>query len=104
LFVNAYIVNNKDSTDLVVITQQSFWYAITQLIMGQKITNKAYISNNVALGFEDFKAEHPSIVFSLKDNPIKGYSDALFAAYVVLATAYLNHIVENSQRRVLYYL
>ena len=64
LFVNAYIVNNKDSTDSVVITQQNFWYAISQLIMGQKITNKAYISNSVALGFEDFKAEHQSIVFS----------------------------------------
>ncbi|CAO3673669.1 unnamed protein product [Rhizopus microsporus] len=36
LFVNAYIVNNKDSTDSVVITQQNFWYAISQLIMGQK--------------------------------------------------------------------
>ena len=64
LFVSAYIVNNKDSTDLALITQQNFWYAISQLIMGQKITNKAYISNSVALGFEDFKAEHQSIVFS----------------------------------------
>ncbi|CEG75596.1 hypothetical protein RMATCC62417_10611 [Rhizopus microsporus] len=72
--------------------------------MGQKITNKAYISNSVALGFEDFKAERPSIVFSLKDDPIKGYSDALSAACVVLATTYLNYIVENFQRRVLYYL
>ncbi|RCH84655.1 hypothetical protein CU097_005445 [Rhizopus azygosporus] len=104
LFVNAYIVNNKDSIDLAVITQQNFWYAISQLIMGQKITNKAYISNSVALGFEDFKAVHPSIVFFLKYNPIKSYSDALSAACVVLATAYLNHIVENFQRRVLYYL
>ncbi|ORE14247.1 hypothetical protein BCV71DRAFT_276345, partial [Rhizopus microsporus] len=64
LFVNAYIVNNKDSIDSVVISQQNFWYAISQLIMGQKITNKVSISNSVALGFEDFKAEHPSIVFS----------------------------------------
>ncbi|KAG1173002.1 hypothetical protein G6F70_006985 [Rhizopus microsporus] len=30
--------------------------------------------------------------FPLKDNPIKGYSDALSAACIVLATAYLNHI------------
>ncbi|ORE06611.1 hypothetical protein BCV72DRAFT_328462 [Rhizopus microsporus var. microsporus] len=104
LFVNAYIVNNKDSTDLAVITQQNFWYAISQLIMGQKITNRTYISNNVSLGFEDFKAVHPPIVFSLKGNPIKGYSDALSAACIVLATAYLNHIVENFQRRVIYYL
>ncbi|CEI86448.1 hypothetical protein RMCBS344292_00888 [Rhizopus microsporus] len=104
LFVNAHIVNNKDSTDLTVITQQNFWYAISQLIMGQKIINRTYISNSVALGFEDFKAVHPPIVFSLKDNPIKGYSDALSAACVVLATAYLNHIVENFQRRVIYYL
>ncbi|CAO3658414.1 unnamed protein product [Rhizopus microsporus] len=50
--------------------------------MGQKITNKVSISNSVALGFEDFKAEHPSI----------GYSDALSAACVAPATAYLNHI------------
>ncbi|RCH93528.1 hypothetical protein CU097_009585 [Rhizopus azygosporus] len=82
LFVNAYIVNNKGSVDLAVITQQNFWYAISQLIM----------------------AVHPSIVFSIKDNPIKGYSDALSAACVVLATAYLSYIVENFQRRVIYYL
>jgi hypothetical protein len=104
LFVSAYIVNSKNSTDLAVITQQNFWYAILQLIMGQKITDKSYISNSVAPGFEDFKAEHPSIVFSLKGSPIKGYSDALSAACIVLATAYLNYIVENFQRRVLYYL
>ena len=42
--------------------------------------------------------------FPLKDNHIKGYSDALSAACVAPATAYLNHIVENFQRRVLYYL
>ncbi|CEG76063.1 hypothetical protein RMATCC62417_11006 [Rhizopus microsporus] len=101
LFVSVYIVNNKDSADLAIITQQDFWYAILQLIMGQNITKKSYISNGVALGFEDFKAEHLSTVFSLKDNPIKGYGDALSAACVVLATAYLNHIVENFQRRVL---
>ncbi|PHZ12662.1 uncharacterized protein RHIMIDRAFT_251598 [Rhizopus microsporus ATCC 52813] len=66
LFVNVYIVNNKDSIDLAVITQQSFWYAISQLIMGQKVTNKSYISSNVALGFEDIKAEHPSKTFKEK--------------------------------------
>ncbi|ORE20674.1 hypothetical protein BCV71DRAFT_175288, partial [Rhizopus microsporus] len=66
LFVNAYIVNNKDSTGLAVITQQNFWYAASQLIMGQKITNRTCISNSVALDFEDLKAEHPSIVFSLR--------------------------------------
>ncbi|CEG75627.1 hypothetical protein RMATCC62417_10637 [Rhizopus microsporus] len=104
LSVNAYIVNNKDSADLTVITQQNFWYATSQLIMDQKITNRTYFSNSVALGFEDFEAEHPSIVFSLKDNPIKGYSDALSAACVVLATAYLNYTVKNFQRKVLYYL
>ncbi|GAA5805714.1 hypothetical protein HPULCUR_011238 [Helicostylum pulchrum] len=72
--------------------------------MGEKVTNKKYVSAGIALAFADFKKDHPSIVFSLKDSNIKGYSDSLSAACVVLATTYLNHIVENFKRRVLYYL
>ncbi|GAA5801992.1 hypothetical protein HPULCUR_007452 [Helicostylum pulchrum] len=74
------------------------------LIMGEKATNKKYVSASIALAFAYFKKDHPSIVFSLKDSNIKGYSDSLSAACVVLATTYLNHIVENFKRRVLYYL
>ncbi|GAA5794728.1 hypothetical protein HPULCUR_000074 [Helicostylum pulchrum] len=63
--------------------------------MDEKVTNKKYVSAGIALAFADFKKDHPSIVFSLKDNNIKGYSGSLSAACVVLATTYLNHIVEN---------
>lgn len=104
LFVNSYVVQNQDSLDLTFITHQNFWYSMSQLIMGEKVTNKKYVSAGIALAFADFKKDHPSIVFSLKDSNIKGYSDSLSAACVVLATTYLNHIVENFKRRVLYYL
>ncbi|GAA5797947.1 hypothetical protein HPULCUR_003345 [Helicostylum pulchrum] len=67
--------------------------------MSEKVTNKKYVSADIALAFADFKKDHPSIVFSLKDSNIKGYSDSLSAACVVLATTYLNHIVENFKRR-----
>ncbi|KAI8082032.1 hypothetical protein BDF21DRAFT_451476 [Thamnidium elegans] len=40
----------------------------------------------------------------VKRSNIKGYSGSLSTACVVLATTYLNHIVENFKGRVLHYL
>ncbi|GAA5806839.1 hypothetical protein MFLAVUS_000187 [Mucor flavus] len=77
---------------------------MSQLIMGEKVTNKKFVSAGIALAFADFKKDHPSVVFSLKESNIKGYSGSLSAACVLLATTYLNHIVENFKRRILYYL
>lgn len=73
---------------------------MSQLIIGEKVTNKKFVSAGIALAFADFKKDHPSIVFSLKESNIKGYSDSLSAACVLLATTYLNHIVENFKRRI----
>ncbi|GAA5815664.1 hypothetical protein MFLAVUS_009177 [Mucor flavus] len=66
--------------------------------MGEKVTNKKYVSAGIALAFANFEKDHPSIVFSLKESNIKGYSDFLSAACVLLATTYLNHIAENFKR------
>ena len=48
--------------------------------------------------FDESKAEFPSIIFSLKDHPCKHYSDALSAECVVVATAYLNNVVETLKK------
>ncbi|KAG2192507.1 hypothetical protein INT46_008449, partial [Mucor plumbeus] len=51
-----------------------------------------------------FRQTHPSILFTLKDHKITGYSDSLSAACVTLATTHLNHIVENFERRIVYFI
>lgn len=52
LFVNVYIVaNKKDSIDVgVIITQQNFRYAISQFIIGKRISNRPCISS-IPFGF-----------------------------------------------------
>lgn len=106
IFVNSYICDNYESSgDLKAITQQNFWYSICQLIMGARVTNKNFMSNSIVLAFDDFKQKHPNIVYQPEQGTsTKGYSDPLSAACVTLSTSYLNHIVENFDKRLLYYL
>ena len=104
IFVSSYIILNQDSDSLSAITQQNFWYSVSQLIMGQEVTNKKFLSNEIVFSFVAFRQTHPSILFTLKDHKITGYSDSLSAACVTLATTHLNHIVENFERRIVYFI
>jgi hypothetical protein len=53
--------------------------------------------------FNEFKAGFPSTIFSLKTHPCKGYRDALSAGCVIVAITYLNNVIENFEKRRLYY-
>jgi len=72
--------------------------------MGQKVTNKKYLSNESVYSFDEFQQMYSKILHTLKDNKLTGYSDSLTAACVTIATTYLNHIVENFQNRILYFI
>jgi len=102
--VSSYIILNQDSDSLSAITQQNFWYSVSQLIMGQEVTNKKFLSNEIVFSFVAFRQTHPSILFTLKDHKITGYSDSLSATCVTLATTHPNHIVENFERRIVYFI
>jgi hypothetical protein len=104
IFVSNNIIHNQDSPSLISITEQNFWCSISQLIMGQKVTNKKYLSNEIVYLFDEFQQMYPKILHTLKDNKLTGYSDSLTAACVTIATTYLNHIVENFQNRILYFI
>lgn len=67
------------------------------------VTNSNCVSSSIVLAFDEFKAGSPSIIFNLKDHPCKSCSDTLSSEYVVIATTYLNNIVENFEKRLLYY-
>ncbi|KAI8970483.1 hypothetical protein BDF20DRAFT_826035, partial [Mycotypha africana] len=104
LFMNYYIIKNRNLTVQEYIYEQNFWYCICKLVLGQKITNKAYINHTVALTFDDVATDDPSIISPFKDQKIKGYSDAMAAACESIATTYMNHMVENFTKRIRYYL
>ncbi len=104
VFVSNYIIHNQDSPSLTLITEQNFWYSILQLIIGQKVTNKKYLSNEIVYLLDEFQQMYPKILHTLKDNKLAGYSDSLTAACVTIATTYLNHTVENFQNRILYFI
>jgi hypothetical protein len=105
LFVNNYLVNHYENMVVpTFIYQQNFWYSICQLIMNVNVTNKSYLSNAVVLGFSTFEQDYPSIIHSVKERHLRGYSDCISDACRTLATMYLNHMTENFQSRVLYFL
>ena len=104
LFVNYLSVENKEKLNHNHLKSQNFWYAVCQLVMGEKVTNKDYVDNFVVLAFDDFKTAFGSIIYDRKRNCITGHSDSLSAACVTLATTYLNHIVENFKKRFFCYM
>ena len=72
--------------------------------MGQEVTNEKFLSNEVVFSFAAFRQTHPSILFTLKDYNITVYSDSSSVACVTLATTHLNHIVENFERKIVYFM
>ncbi|KAI8971607.1 hypothetical protein BDF20DRAFT_825415 [Mycotypha africana] len=104
LFVNYYITDNYETTTgHPYLYEQNFWYSICKLILGKRVRNRQYMGMSVTLAFDDFKSKFPTIVYSLKTHPVKGYSDSLAAACVTLATTYSNFIVENFENRLKHY-
>ncbi|KAI8991670.1 hypothetical protein BDF20DRAFT_950608 [Mycotypha africana] len=104
LFVNYYITDNYETTTgHPYLYEQNFWYSICKLILGKRVRNRQYMDMSVTLAFDDFKSKFPTIVYSLKTHPMKGYSDSLAAACVTLATTYSNFIVENFENRLKHY-
>ncbi|KAI8973558.1 hypothetical protein BDF20DRAFT_989513 [Mycotypha africana] len=91
--MNYYIIKNRNLTVQEYIYEQNFWYCICKLVLGQKITNKAYINHTVALTFDDVATDEPSIISPFKDQKIIGYSDAMAAACESIATTYMNHMI-----------
>jgi hypothetical protein len=105
LFVNLYLVKDQESSFINVITQQNFWYSVCQSVMGIPVRNESYKNHEIILAFGEMKEKYSSIVYDFKSNPARDcYSDALSAACKTTATTYLNHIVENTRKRILYYL
>ncbi|GAA5815459.1 hypothetical protein MFLAVUS_008971 [Mucor flavus] len=96
IFVNSYVCNNYESGDLKAICQQNFWYSICQLIMDTKVTNKTFLSNSIALAFDEFKQKYPSIVYNTElGAAIKGYSNPLTATCVTVATTYVLNVTNT---------
>ncbi|MDR2285594.1 MAG: hypothetical protein LBE37_20445 [Sphingobacterium sp.] len=105
LFVNHWIMSNSSMTNITSIFEQDFWYSIAQLIMGKGVTNKSYISNAIVFAFVDFSQQFPTIKHPLKETTIKrGFSDTLSAACKVVATCYMNFVVETFKKRTIYFL
>lgn len=61
--------------------------------------------NSIVLSFDDFKQKRPSILYQpQKGVSTKGHGDPLSAAYVMVATTYINYIVGNFYKHLVYYL
>ncbi|KAI8979512.1 hypothetical protein BDF20DRAFT_940138, partial [Mycotypha africana] len=101
LFVNAYLVHNKNAIPSEVFTQQ-FWYSVGQLVTGKKVTHKKALNDDIKNYFDDFKEKHPTIVIS--QSFTKGYSHCLTEAAKDISVSYTNSIVELFEQRVLKYL
>ena len=94
VFVNGYIIDHASQPIPSYLYSQSFWYSTCQLVMGGNITNtNPNMPPDLLDQWIEFAARHPSATYRL--NGYIGYSDALSAACKVLATTYLNHIVES---------
>ncbi|KAI8967502.1 hypothetical protein BDF20DRAFT_797833, partial [Mycotypha africana] len=91
LFVNAYLVHNKNDIPSKVFPQQ-FWYSIAQLIT---------LNDSIKTYFDDFKQKHPTIVLS--HGFTKRYSHCLTEAAKEISVSYTNFIVELFEKRMLKY-
>ncbi|PHZ15995.1 uncharacterized protein RHIMIDRAFT_264747 [Rhizopus microsporus ATCC 52813] len=87
-------VKSHDSIPYAIYTQQ-YWHSVCQLINGKKITNSASTPSNLISYWDAFKDTNPNAV---------GASQCLTEACKELETCYNNHIVENFEQQLLYFL
>lgn len=66
LFVNYYIILNSNETITANVYQQSFWYSICQLVNNRRITNGNGISSELINHWNNFRRQHPSILYDVK--------------------------------------
>ncbi|KAI9266251.1 hypothetical protein EDC94DRAFT_516037, partial [Helicostylum pulchrum] len=104
LFVSYCLVDQKEYYYHKCIYKQSFWYSVCQLIMKIPVTNKANISSSFVMDFSEFNEMYPTIFCPLKERKITGYSDSLTYACVILATTYINLMVETFEHTINIYL
>jgi len=102
IFVNYYILMHKDDIIPDCIFKQNFWYSICQLVSNRKATNGTALPSDMIPAWDTFRIKYPAIIYKI--NLASGNSQCLSEACTVVATSYLNNIVELFEAKVLRYI
>ncbi|KAL0146424.1 hypothetical protein V8B55DRAFT_1431939 [Mucor lusitanicus] len=97
LFVNYYCINRRDAPPSAVF-KQNFWYSVSQMIMGKRITTSAQIPNDLLPAWDAFRRIHPNAL--LRRGMPTGMVSCISEECVIIATCFTNAIVEEFEKRV----
>ena len=93
---------HKDDIIPDCIFKQNFWYSICQLVNNRKATNGTALPSDMIPAWDTFRIKYPAIIY--KVNLASGNSQCISEACTVVATSYLNNIVELFEAKVLRYI
>ena len=96
LFVNFYILSHQQDTLHCVFTD-NFWYSITQLVNGRKVTNPNVLPLDLMKSWKAFCDMYPSVVRPDYLHP--GEAQSISYACTKIATAYQKAIVDLFQQK-----
>ena len=112
LFVNYYIIKKHNDADDAnprkcipapkCVFTQNFWYTVIQMVNGQAPTSKKELPDEFAELLNEFKTDNPTFAHSVSLTP--GVSQCITEVSTEIATSYNNAIVENFEKRLLYFL
>ena len=93
---------HKDDIIPDCMFKQNFWYSICQLVNNRKATNGTTLLSDIIPAWNKFRIKYPAIIY--KVNLASGNSQCISEACTVVATSYLNNIVELFETKVLRYI
>lgn len=108
LFVNYYILKkHNDAAPNCIpapkcIFSQNFWYTVIQMVNGQAPTSKKELPDGFTELLNSFKTDNPTFAHTV--TLIPGVSQCITEASIEITTSYNNAIVENFEKRLLYFL